>query len=353
MSIFGINRAIDAVQREIYNSEYLFTKNELRASSSNVFIVFENVIKELFHIYSYLLYGEEYENKLSYLLKRKKLMLGDAIEYSYKINDELNRLKDSNTLTYDIGRNYFIFNGKDNNYKKSKEISSIRGKIIHDDIHEFKDLNEYKNTINYGINLCIEVLKSFRDNGIFPRLFELESVIEGNEMLITNFRDEIGSTLPVNFMNRSKISSISGQVYIFSGKNNNKIIPAKIKIDYLYNASIKSKYLKLDVKDESERIGDLYLKISDREEIVPLLRGRRLFGRHIENDVIFKYRSISRRQCMFEMTDEGTFVVDLGSTFGTRINGIKIEPFKKYSLFEKDEITIGEKKESVVITVMK
>lgn len=351
MGIFGINKAIELVQREIYNIEYSTTKNDLRSSASNVFIMFENVIKELFHIYSYLLYEETYEDKLSYLLKRKKIMLGDAIELSYRLNNELNKIENSEIIKEDIKRDYFIFDGKDDNYKKSKEISCIRGKIIHDDIHEFKNIEEYKNIINHGMNLCKDVLNDFREKDIFPRLFQLESITEGNGTLVISFRDEIGSILPANFISRNQDTVMNDQVYIFKGTNNNRIIPSKIKLDYLYNDEINNNYIDIYNKDENVSQEYLYLKISDRQDIIPLSKGRRLLGRHLENDIIFKYKSISRRQCMIEVTDDDIFLVDLGSTFGTYINEIKIEPFKKYNLIKKDEIKIGVKKECVIITV--
>lgn len=349
MGIFGMNKAIESIQREINNSEYSKTKKELRENAMTTLIIFENVIKELLHIYSFLLYGCNYKEKL-YKFKHKKVMLGDAINYCLELNKELEKLNNKQVIKDNIGRNYLIFDGRsDKNFKQSREISQIRGKIIHDDIQEIDSLDQYKIKIYDVMQKCKDVLQDFNNNNIFPRLVEVRSITEENQSLIINFIDEIGSTIPANVTTKNKYTVINNQVYLLKGNKKDKIIPTNIKINHLYNDTMNQNYIEVDVSEE-EIDKEFYLEVSDRDEKI-VLSNKKELGRHLNNDIIFKQKSISRRQCIIEVDRKHVYLYDLGSTFGTFINGKKIDPYKKYELFENDIISIGVKDETVIITL--
>lgn len=55
MKIYGIGMVIQSVEKELYELEYALNKEEIRRHGSNVFILTENIIKELVYIYGYLL----------------------------------------------------------------------------------------------------------------------------------------------------------------------------------------------------------------------------------------------------------------------------------------------------------
>ena len=53
---------------------------------------------------------------------------------------------------------------------------------------------------------------------------------------------------------------------------------------------------------------------------VPLINGRHLIGRDPRNDLRFDDPTVSRRHAAITVSDEGTWIEDLGSTGGTRVN---------------------------------
>ena len=65
MSIYGIRRAIQVVEKELNELDYSRNKEDIRTHGSNVFILTENIVKELVYIYAYLLYGDGYKRELS------------------------------------------------------------------------------------------------------------------------------------------------------------------------------------------------------------------------------------------------------------------------------------------------
>lgn len=61
-------------------------------------------------------------------------------------------------------------------------------------------------------------------------------------------------------------------------------------------------------------------------------------GRLPECDVVLNDPNVSRRHAEFRRTADGVVVTDLGSTNGTRVNGV---PVREQQLVSGDEITVG------------
>jgi pSer/pThr/pTyr-binding forkhead associated (FHA) protein len=61
-------------------------------------------------------------------------------------------------------------------------------------------------------------------------------------------------------------------------------------------------------------------------------------GRRPSNDLILDHLAVSGRHAAIDTTSEGTFVLDLGSTNGTSVNG---QPIKKHLLQNDDVIELG------------
>lgn len=66
--------------------------------------------------------------------------------------------------------------------------------------------------------------------------------------------------------------------------------------------------------------------------------GPMTLGRLPECDVVLNDPNVSRRHAEFRRTTDGVVVTDLGSTNGTRVNGV---PVREQQLVSGDEITVG------------
>ena len=71
---------------------------------------------------------------------------------------------------------------------------------------------------------------------------------------------------------------------------------------------------------------------------VPIGDGPVVVGRLPENDVVLNDPNVSRRHAEFRRTPDGVVVTDLGSTNGTRVNGVLV---REQVLASGDEITVG------------
>lgn len=61
-------------------------------------------------------------------------------------------------------------------------------------------------------------------------------------------------------------------------------------------------------------------------------------------DIYFFHESVSREHCLFECINSRITVRDLGSTVGTYLNGVKLEPNVPYNIDDGMKITIGKVK---------
>jgi hypothetical protein len=61
-------------------------------------------------------------------------------------------------------------------------------------------------------------------------------------------------------------------------------------------------------------------------------------GRLPECDIVLNDPNVSRRHAEFRRTNDGVVITDLGSTNGTRVNGV---PVREQQLVSGDEITVG------------
>ncbi len=65
-------------------------------------------------------------------------------------------------------------------------------------------------------------------------------------------------------------------------------------------------------------------------------------GRKVGNDVVLTQDSfVSGRHAILRHDAEGTFLIDIGSTNGTVVNGMRLEPNRPQMLFDGDEVQIG------------
>ena len=78
----------------------------------------------------------------------------------------------------------------------------------------------------------------------------------------------------------------------------------------------------------------------------PMDRGTLVFGRSTSScNVVFpdNARGISRNHCKIEKSGEGWIIVDLGSSYGTFVNGIKVQQNVPMYLNNGDTFYLGDK----------
>ncbi len=86
---------------------------------------------------------------------------------------------------------------------------------------------------------------------------------------------------------------------------------------------------------------------------ISLTGGRLVFGRSRgECDVVFpdNTKGISRRHCKVEICGNGVMITDLGSSYGTFVNGRKIPPNTPTSISPGDSFWLGDKSNSFSIS---
>lgn len=71
---------------------------------------------------------------------------------------------------------------------------------------------------------------------------------------------------------------------------------------------------------------------------VTIDRARLNIGRRPSNEIILDHLAVSGRHAALDTTTEGSFILDLGSTNGTSVNG---QPIKKHLLQDGDMIEVG------------
>lgn len=77
-------------------------------------------------------------------------------------------------------------------------------------------------------------------------------------------------------------------------------------------------------------------------------RARLNIGRRPGNDLVLDHLAVSGRHAAIDTTSEGTFILDLGSTNGTSVNG---QPIKKHLLHHDDVIELGKYQLKFVVEV--
>src|SRR4030042_5255367 len=64
-------------------------------------------------------------------------------------------------------------------------------------------------------------------------------------------------------------------------------------------------------------------------------------GRADDNNLILNHPALSRHHALLEWVGEALHIIDLGSTNGTQVGGVKIEPDVPYGLKDDDVVQIG------------
>lgn len=350
MSIYGIRRAIQVVEKELNELDYSRNKEDIRKHGSNVFILTENIVKELVYIYGYLLYGDNYKRELSKFKNFNRMMFGNALH----ILKELGNIAKYNNeeILHNLNRDYLVFDINDFTFDKLINCSRIRGKILHEHGLDIDDLQEYKNQVREGIRLSFDALNELKDKNIFPDIVEFDSIVSDREEEIIYFKDEINSKIPFKVINEELQYIKNTQWYIFRNTNIQSPIPAKNKIDILNDDTIEPKVICGVINNSIYSSNFGYLNVIDQEKI-EINKAKIFIGRLVTNDIQFSNRSVSRRHCLIETIDKYTYIVDLDSKFGTYLNNIKLIPRERVLLSDNDEISIGKGIEMIKIKYMK
>ncbi len=83
---------------------------------------------------------------------------------------------------------------------------------------------------------------------------------------------------------------------------------------------------------------------------IPLKTGGNVFGRKAESDVQIADPYVSGKHGLIEVTDQGIFITDTGSTNGTMLNDAKLVPNMRTAMTPEDVIRLGSMEFQVRIT---
>lgn len=84
-------------------------------------------------------------------------------------------------------------------------------------------------------------------------------------------------------------------------------------------------------------------------QIYTVMKPRTVLGRGTESDVQLQDSEVSRRHAMLEIRGDEAMVVDLGSTNGTYVDGVRIQ---KASIFSNQEFSLGTTTLMFIVTDM-
>ncbi len=87
--------------------------------------------------------------------------------------------------------------------------------------------------------------------------------------------------------------------------------------------------------------GNVLINEFGRREHIVELTGTLTIGRTAENDIVLADDDISRCHAMLLAQPEGVFLLDLGSTNGTFVNGVPAVQDEPVRLNDGDRISIG------------
>ena len=82
------------------------------------------------------------------------------------------------------------------------------------------------------------------------------------------------------------------------------------------------------------------------QQELSLVKPRITIGRRPSNDLVIDHLTVSGQHAAIDTSSQGSFILDLGSTNGTMING---QPIKKHMLQNSDVIDIGKYKLHVTL----
>lgn len=88
-------------------------------------------------------------------------------------------------------------------------------------------------------------------------------------------------------------------------------------------------------------VGEVKARLMIDGEEQPLRLGRFTFGRKADNDIVVSDPYVSGRHGTIEVTDDGVYLVDTGSTNGTLLNDAKLAANLKTQLSESDVVKLG------------
>lgn len=254
MTLFGINKAIQYVEKELTNIEFTRTKEDIRKHGTNTLVLTENIVKELLHIYGYLLFKEDYKSHLKNIIDLdESVMFGKALNalnrMHYFLKDPV--IKERFNRYFD--RNYIVFRYNDRYFEKLMDCSRVRGSLLHDDMLNINSLEEYRLQAIQGMNKALDALKYIKENSIFPSIITFNSYYIENDRMIFRFNDDIGSIIPIimDGVNPDKIKK--NNWYLFHKAKKEIIIPTFTRLNPLAEGESEDLVIKIENLEEKNR----------------------------------------------------------------------------------------------------
>lgn len=338
MKLFGILKGLEYLERELNEIEFSTTKEDIRKHGSNALILMEKLTKELIYVYGYLFFEDDYKNKLAGSVNlNKHLMFGSAIHGLRDMNKLLLNKENKHKFNNYFDRDYIVFREDDNIFSDFIKCTKLRGSILHDEIKNVENIYQYKNEVVNAIELSCKCLRYLKDNNLFPTIIECQNITLEKGYNVLNFKDEIESNIPIKYEGNDIELIREKNWYIFRKCRKILLIPVENHINVFQNEEKSENYFV--IKDKQEKSYG-YL-VSNNMSKYYINKHKIFIGRYINSDIRFNNMSISRNHCMIKIIKDNIFIVDLGSKFGTIVNGQAIEAYEEFLLRDKDKIIIG------------
>jgi len=183
------------------------------------------------------------------------------------------------------------------------------------------------------------------DDSPMPRVRERSGTLDFFDQISSGSSKVIMDTVETN-----KNPNSTNTLRISATNNSNTVHNEAEKKTKDLDIDIKGREKLQKRKKEAGRLPPFavpYLSSTDKKsgqlKKVGVIKRQKLttIGRSKSNNIVVNGLSISRQHCSLELKESVVAIKDLSSTFGTFINGVKLEPKKRYFLIKGDKIQVG------------
>lgn len=351
INLYGLQNMILDFDRQLNNIQYATNKREIQSHGLNVCTQIENFLKETLHIYGYIFA----ENKYPTLFEQKGIAIrnnttfGNAIYFLSQLNRFLRENQLKERFNNYFNRNYVVIKPyNDPIYRSLKELKELRNMIAHDLTNNLSSIDVYKRKVNEAIRLALDIATHFKEQELFPAIVKFVGRTESQDFLLYSYEDEVGKIYKFKTSNIVSEEYIKNPCYTFYSSKQTVLIPTYISINKLGLEKASSNIRELSEAEEEQTAKPFaFLKNSQTGDLYILNENNELnAGRSRENNVVLKQSSISRKHFSISINQNKAILRDMGSSYGTYLNNIKIT--SPTPLNHQDEIKIGVRPEEVV-----
>jgi hypothetical protein len=327
------------------------TSSEIRGQGQSGITIMENILKEMFRIYGYSLYGNDYGKKLTSidpLLDKGKASYDHALKNLKELNKHFNETilqKEKKEFERLFRRNYLIFEediNKDKVYQFLNDCRDIRGSYFsHDSPQKQITIEDFKKTGIEAMDKLISVLDHWISSHILPNKVRFSHEIKKGDQKSYIFVDENGGEY--------SLSDKFKDQYYYVFMNDKNIIPIPVYSEIiLYGGEEVNNNFNIIVKkqDNTPTIKSVgYVQsYTNKERSFSFINDRDYkIGRSSKNDISLDtvIYDISREHCVIAVKNNKCYLIDKSTYNCTYVNDHKLKLNEKFLLSSGDIIQLG------------